>query len=298
MPSPTSLTGSSPKVSIPLILNRADDAAPALPSIARAHTLPLQPLPMLHAAPHAQLAHPQLLPLPRYGAYPPVVPHYQYPQYGAPFGQPYMVAPPGYSGPMPAVPVVPVMEQHPHADYHYARPAAAAPQPQQKSRRFRRRYYQIYRKYSCLFPGCTKSYGLLNHLNTHIVTKKHGLRKSKADFKHIDKDDGPALPDQRTLPAADAPKLPDRAPLPGPLRARAAAYDTYKMEPALLTDLANLGAPSPGHRALPPLVLPTPLWTPPAFALPAIQQVRDAAHPVRLPLLPLVVGEQLMSETS
>lgn len=280
MPSPTSPTGSSPKVSIPLILNRADDAAPALPSIARAHALPLQPLPMLHAAPHAHLAHPQLHPLARYGAYPPVVPHYQYPQYGAPFGQPYMVAPPGYSGPMPAVPAGPVMEQH--ADYHYARPAAAQPQPQQKSRRFRRRYYQIYRKYSCLFPGCTKSYGLLNHLNTHIVTKKHGLRKSKADFRHVDKDDGaPALP------AADAPRLPARA-----------YYDTHKMEPALLTDLANLGAPSPRRRALPPLVLPTPLWTPPAFALPAIQQVRDAAHPVRLPLLPLVVGEQLMPETS
>ena len=51
------------------------------------------------------------------------------------------------------------------------------------SRRFRRRYNQIVRKYSCTTPGCTKSYGSLNHLNTHIVTKKHGYRKSKADFQ-------------------------------------------------------------------------------------------------------------------
>lgn len=57
------------------------------------------------------------------------------------------------------------------------------PQPQNKHRRFRRRYYQINRKYNCTFPGCSKSYGLLNHLNTHIVTKKHGQRKSKADFR-------------------------------------------------------------------------------------------------------------------
>lgn len=62
-------------------------------------------------------------------------------------------------------------------------------QMQSKHRRFRRRYYQIFRKYNCLFPGCTKSYGSLNHLNTHIVTKKHGLRKSKQDFKDAEDDE-------------------------------------------------------------------------------------------------------------
>lgn len=51
------------------------------------------------------------------------------------------------------------------------------------ARRFRRRYNQIERRYACSYPGCTKSYGLLNHLNTHIVTKKHGSRKAKADFQ-------------------------------------------------------------------------------------------------------------------
>lgn len=54
------------------------------------------------------------------------------------------------------------------------------------SRRFRRRYNQIIRKYNCTFQGCTKSYGSLNHLNTHIVTKNHGQRKSKLDFHSED----------------------------------------------------------------------------------------------------------------
>lgn len=57
--------------------------------------------------------------------------------------------------------------------------------PGQKSRRFRRRYHQIYRKYKCLYKNCTKSYGSLNHLNTHIVTKNHGQRMSKAEFKNL-----------------------------------------------------------------------------------------------------------------
>lgn len=55
----------------------------------------------------------------------------------------------------------------------------------QKSRRFRRRYHQIHRKYKCPHEECTKSYGSLNHLNTHIVTKKHGQRLSKAEFKRL-----------------------------------------------------------------------------------------------------------------
>lgn len=51
------------------------------------------------------------------------------------------------------------------------------------SRRFRRRYNQIERRFGCLFSNCTKSYGLLNHLNTHIVTKKHGKRRAKCEFQ-------------------------------------------------------------------------------------------------------------------
>ncbi|KAK6868974.1 C2H2 finger domain transcription factor CON7 [Candida tropicalis] len=80
---------------------------------------------------------------------------------------------------------------------HVAMPQTQVPQhsilaDNKRGRRFRRRYNQIVRKYPCSFPGCIKSYGSLNHLNTHIVTKKHGHRKSKADFQHSSqsKEDG------------------------------------------------------------------------------------------------------------
>ncbi|KAI5967814.1 uncharacterized protein KGF55_000046 [Candida pseudojiufengensis] len=53
-----------------------------------------------------------------------------------------------------------------------------------KGRRFRRRYNQINRRFPCSYPNCMKSYGSLNHLNTHIVSKKHGHRKAKADFQN------------------------------------------------------------------------------------------------------------------
>lgn len=83
---------------------------------------------------------------------------------------------------MPHYPVVPVEQGMSYVHRAYA--GSGEGQTQNKHRRFRRRYYQIYRKYKCSFTGCTKSYGSLNHLNTHIVTKKHGLRKSKHDFKN------------------------------------------------------------------------------------------------------------------
>lgn len=61
--------------------------------------------------------------------------------------------------------------------YYHQVPENRAP------RRFRRRYNQIDRIFPCTFPGCAKSYGLLNHLNTHIKKKGHGTCKSKAEFQ-------------------------------------------------------------------------------------------------------------------
>ena len=88
-------------------------------------------------------------------------------------------------------------QQAPLQQSHVAMPQTQVPQhsilaDNKRGRRFRRRYNQIVRKYPCSFPGCIKSYGSLNHLNTHIVTKKHGHRKSKADFQHSlqSKEDG------------------------------------------------------------------------------------------------------------
>lgn len=82
--------------------------------------------------------------------------------------------PPGYSQQIPI-------------GYSYSMPGSSSDSSSdlenKRGRRFRRRYNQILRKYNCSYPGCSKSYGSLNHLNTHIVTKKHGQRKSKADFQ-------------------------------------------------------------------------------------------------------------------
>ena len=48
----------------------------------------------------------------------------------------------------------------------------AIPGTNQKKRP-RRRYDEIERLYHCNWPGCTKSYGTLNHLNAHVSMQKH-----------------------------------------------------------------------------------------------------------------------------
>jgi hypothetical protein len=40
-------------------------------------------------------------------------------------------------------------------------------------KRPRRRYDEIERLYHCNWPGCTKSYGTLNHLNAHVSMQQH-----------------------------------------------------------------------------------------------------------------------------
>lgn len=44
-------------------------------------------------------------------------------------------------------------------------------------KRPRRRYDEIERLYACNFPGCTKAYGTLNHLNAHVNMQKHGAKR-------------------------------------------------------------------------------------------------------------------------
>uniref|UniRef100_A0A1D1YJM5 C2H2-type domain-containing protein n=1 Tax=Anthurium amnicola TaxID=1678845 RepID=A0A1D1YJM5_9ARAE len=50
-------------------------------------------------------------------------------------------------------------------------------------KRPRRRYDEIERHYSCNWPGCSKSYGTLNHLNAHVQMQKHGPKRNPAEFK-------------------------------------------------------------------------------------------------------------------
>ncbi|PWN50502.1 hypothetical protein IE53DRAFT_92118 [Violaceomyces palustris] len=54
-------------------------------------------------------------------------------------------------------------------------------------KRPRRRYDEIERLYPCNWPGCTKSYGTLNHLNAHVAMQKHGAKRSPAEFKDMRK---------------------------------------------------------------------------------------------------------------
>ena len=51
-----------------------------------------------------------------------------------------------------------------------------------RPKRLRRKPEEIERKYQCLFSGCTKAYGELPHLNTHIGDSGHGERWTKHDY--------------------------------------------------------------------------------------------------------------------
>ncbi|SCV74965.1 BQ2448_7994 [Microbotryum intermedium] len=57
----------------------------------------------------------------------------------------------------------------------------------QTTKRPRRRFDEIERLYGCDYPGCQKSYGTLNHLNSHKTMQKHGPKSTPAQFKEIRK---------------------------------------------------------------------------------------------------------------
>ncbi|KAJ9059393.1 hypothetical protein DSO57_1002813 [Entomophthora muscae] len=52
-------------------------------------------------------------------------------------------------------------------------------------KRYRRKYNEVNRIYPCSFHGCNKAYGALNHLNAHIISLKHGPRRSARDFQRF-----------------------------------------------------------------------------------------------------------------
>lgn len=77
------------------------------------------------------------------------------------------------SGPSSAQPFMPQM-----VNYSFV----PAPNNQQ-NKRPRRRYEEIERIYDCNFPGCTKAYGTLNHLNAHVAMQNHGKKRTPEEFK-------------------------------------------------------------------------------------------------------------------
>lgn len=42
-----------------------------------------------------------------------------------------------------------------------------------QKKRPRRKYHEVERLYHCNYPGCTKAYGTLNHLNAHVSMQNH-----------------------------------------------------------------------------------------------------------------------------
>lgn len=54
-------------------------------------------------------------------------------------------------------------------------------------KRPRRRYDEIERHYACNWPGCSKAYGTLNHLNAHVQMQKHGAKRHPSEFKELRK---------------------------------------------------------------------------------------------------------------
>ncbi|KAJ9076562.1 hypothetical protein DSO57_1004877 [Entomophthora muscae] len=51
--------------------------------------------------------------------------------------------------------------------------------------RSRRKHFEVHRIYKCIAPGCDKSYGTLNHLNTHVRAKGHGKKRDPIEFVHV-----------------------------------------------------------------------------------------------------------------
>jgi len=52
-------------------------------------------------------------------------------------------------------------------------------------KRPRRRAEEVERLYTCSWPGCDKSYGALNHLNTHVRNAEHGPKREPKEFKEV-----------------------------------------------------------------------------------------------------------------
>jgi hypothetical protein len=93
-----------------------------------------------------------------------------------------------------------------HTNYHQSTHAtAAAPTPTPTAttsasgvtfvansgvthkKRPRRRPEEIERLYTCIYPGCTKAYGTLNHLNAHVAMQRHGAKRLPSEFETIRK---------------------------------------------------------------------------------------------------------------
>lgn len=75
-----------------------------------------------------------------------------------------------------------------HIPRHDSQPYHFNLLPGAPRKRARRRFDEVERLYDCNYPGCTKGYGTLNHLNAHIAMQKHGPKRLPQEFKEIRKE--------------------------------------------------------------------------------------------------------------
>ncbi|GAA6021654.1 hypothetical protein JCM10207_008100 [Rhodosporidiobolus poonsookiae] len=95
-----------------------------------------------------------------------------------------------------------------------------------QTKRPRRRYDEIERLYNCDYPGCTKAYGTLNHLNSHKMMQKHGPKSTPAQFKEMRK----AWRERKKAEAAAAARERAANPPPDPLPNPASAIPAFGMQ--------------------------------------------------------------------
>ncbi|KAI9813594.1 MAG: hypothetical protein M1827_003663 [Pycnora praestabilis] len=59
--------------------------------------------------------------------------------------------------------------------------------PYHRTKRSRRKGEDIDKIYICGWQGCSKSYGAIHHLNTHVSDNSHGVKRVSEDFKEARK---------------------------------------------------------------------------------------------------------------
>ncbi|BGP17692.1 hypothetical protein JCM10213_005270 [Rhodosporidiobolus nylandii] len=160
-------------------------------------------------------------------------------------------------------------------------PSAAGPtktynfvqQGGQATKRPRRRYDEIERLYDCDYPGCTKAYGTLNHLNSHKMMQKHGPKSTPAQFKEMRK----AWRERKKAEAAAAARARAAAPPPDPLAATSL--------PPAFTVPAHLERPRPSTSAGEyHYTMPAPFMTPLGAPVVAAYSHQPAATAASFPL--------------
>ncbi|ODV87407.1 hypothetical protein CANARDRAFT_5943 [[Candida] arabinofermentans NRRL YB-2248] len=72
----------------------------------------------------------------------------------------------------------------PASDYSIVSPPSTTNQNEANKRK-RRKAHEVERLYKCNFESCSKSYGTLNHLNSHIILQNHGQKRMPSEFRDL-----------------------------------------------------------------------------------------------------------------